>query len=201
MVRALSSERRASILDCALQLFAAQGVTMTSTAAIARSVGIATGTLFLYFGTKQELLDELVLRIGVDQSAFVRSRLDPSLSTRETFNEIWTGSAHWFLAHPDAYQYLQHVRDTGLISDAAVQESSRSLGYYFDAIERGLAEGSIRPYPAALIGGFLYQGLVAVLNHVRTQAAPDSQEEVIGQGFEIFWNGIKSDPATQSNRK
>ncbi len=197
MVRTLSPERRALILDSALRLFAANGVTTTSTAEIARAAGIAAGTLFLYFGTKQELLDELVLRIGVDQSASVRSRLNPSLSTMETFREIWRGSAHWFLAHPDAFQYQQQVRDTGMISEAAIHESGRSLSYYFDAIQKGLAEGSIKPYPAALIGGFLYQGLVAVMNHLRTQADPNNPEVAIQQGFEIFWNGIKSDTETE----
>ena len=68
----------------------------------------------------------------------------------------------------------------------------------FDPIQKGLAEGSIKPYPAALIGGFLYQGVVAALNHIRTQAGPDSPEEVIRQGFEIFWNGIKFDPEIPS---
>jgi len=201
MTRTLSVERRALILDCALRLFAAKGVTTTSTAEIARAAGIAAGTLFLYFGTKQELLDELVLRIAVDQAESVRSRLSPLLTAREAFGEIWHGSVRWFLAHPEAFQYQQQVRDTGMISDAAIQDSALSLSYYFDAVQKGLAEASIKPYPAALIGGFLYQGLVAVMNHIRTQVDLDSQEEVIGHGFEIFWNGIKSEPEIQNGER
>lgn len=198
MARTLSVERRALILDSALRLFAAKGVTATSTAEIARAAGIAAGTLFLYFGTKQELLDELVLRIAADQAESVRNRLSPSLSARETFSEIWQGSVRWFLEHPDAFQYQQQVRDTGMISDAAIQESALSLSYYFDAVQKGLAEASIKPYPADLIGRFLYQGLVAVMTHVRTQADRDSQEDITAQGFEIFWNGIKTEPETQN---
>lgn len=92
MVRILSPERRALILTCALRLFAAHGVTGTSTARMAKEAGIATGTLFLYFGTKQELLDELIVNIGIDQSASVRARLAPSTSTRDTFAAIWQGT-------------------------------------------------------------------------------------------------------------
>jgi hypothetical protein len=136
------------------------------------------------------------LKIGADQSESVRSRLSPALSTRETFNEIWHGSVHWFLAHSDAYRYQQQVRDTAMISDAAIQESARHLSYYFEAIQRGQDEGSIKAYPAGLIGGFLYQGLVAVMDHARRQTNPNHEEEAIQQGFEIFWNGIKSDPET-----
>lgn len=192
MSRAPSPERRALIAECALRLFAANGVTATSTARIAREAGIAAGTLFLYFGTKQELLDALVVQIGVEQSASIRARLRPSLTAREEFHTIWQGCVEWFLANPDAYQFVQQVRDTGLISDAAVEESARSLAYFFDAIQKGLREGSIEPYPADLIGGFLYQDIVAVMNHLRTHADPVTAEHAIRQGFEIFWKGVRS---------
>jgi AcrR family transcriptional regulator len=201
VVRTLSPERRALILSCALTLFAANGVTATSTAQIAKDAGIAAGTLFLYFSTKQELLDELVAMIAADQSASIKARLTPALSTRETFSTIWQGTVDWFAANPDAYRYQQQVRDTALISDMAVQASARSLSYYFEAIEKGLREGAIKPYPADLIGGFLYQGLVAVMNHIRTHPDPDRREETIRQGFEIFWDGIRSDRDTATGNE
>lgn len=188
-------------MTTALRLFAADGVTTTSTAHIAKAAGIAAGTLFLYFPSKQELLDELVRWIGVEHSASIRARLVPSLSAREEFSAIWHGSVQWFLTHPDAYQFLQQVRDTGLISDAAVQDAAQSLSYYFEAIEQGLRAGAIKPYPADLIGGLLYQDMVAVLNHIRTHDDPDVGDLAIRQGFEIFWNGIRTEPGAESTER
>lgn len=192
MIRKLDTDKRESFLNAALQLFVANGVQNTSTAAIAKEAGTAAGTLFLYFPTKQDLINELVLRIGREQSDYMKTLLDPSLPARETFLAIWNGSIRWFLENMDAYEYVQQVRDTGLVEDAIVQETNKFFAYYYEAIQKGLHEGAIKPYPLELIGGFLYQDIVAVMNILRGQSSPGRQEEIIQVGFDIFWNGIRN---------
>jgi AcrR family transcriptional regulator len=190
MVRELSNEKRERFLNAALKLFVSNGVQSTSTAEITKEAGTAAGTLFLYFPTKQDLIHELVLSIGKQQSDFINSLLDPSLSVRDTFFIIWNGSVRWFLQNMDAYRYVQQIRDSGLISEAISQETGKYFGFYYVTIQKGLEEGCIKPYPIDLIGGFLYQDIVAVMNHLRQQTDPGKQEESIQQGFELFWDGI-----------
>jgi AcrR family transcriptional regulator len=172
----------------------------TSTAEIAKEAGTAAGTLFLYFPTKQELLNELVLKIGKGQSEHINHLLKPSLSARETFFTIWHGTVSWFLENIEAYQYVQQVRDSGMISEAAVQESNEFFGYYYTAIQKGVQESSIKTYPLGLIGDFLYQDIVAVINHISRQPDPSEREETIRQGFEIYWDGIKAGENTEPGR-
>lgn len=57
-----SEERREEILDAAESLFAAKGYTSTSTNDIIDKVGIARGTLYYHFKSKEEILDAVVLR-------------------------------------------------------------------------------------------------------------------------------------------
>jgi AcrR family transcriptional regulator len=130
MVRNLKPEKRANYLSSALKLLVANGVQNTSTAEIAKEAGTAAGTLFLYFPTKQDLLDALVLKIGQEQSDRINALLEPSLSARDTFFTIWNGSVRWFLENMEAYLYIQQVRDTGIISDATVQETNKFFLYY-----------------------------------------------------------------------
>ncbi len=201
MVRKLSPEKRAKLLNSALKLFVTNGIQHTSTAAIARDAGIAAGTLFLYFPTKQDLIDELALQIGRDQAEYMQSLLAPSLSARETFFKIWEGSIQWLMDNMDAYKYNQQVRNSKLISEAAVQESFKFFQYYFAAIQKGLAEGRIRPYPAEIIGGMLYQQIVAVMNLMDARPSSAKQAEYIKMGFEIFWNGIRTGEEPQPEKK
>ena len=193
MARKLSPDKRARFLSSALKLFVADGVKNTSTSTIAKDAGTATGTLFLYFPTKQDLIHELVLKIGKEQSDYIKSLLTPSLSVRETFLTIWNGSVRWFSENMDSYQYIRQVRDSGLIAEEVVQESERFFDYYYDAIQRGLAEERIRPYPIELIGGMLYQNIVAVMNLIAAGSDPKAQNDYIQLGFNIFWDGIKID--------
>jgi AcrR family transcriptional regulator len=195
MVRKLRPERRTEFLNAALKLFVARGVQHTSTAEIARKAGTAAGTLFLYFPTKQDLMNELVLNIGRDQSEYIGNLLVPSLSVRETFLAIWEGSIRWFLDHMDEYLYVQQVRDARIIGKKTVQESEKYFQYYFTAVRKGLEEGLIKQYPFELVGGVLYQQIVAVMNLIVAQADSAKREGYIRMGFEIFWNGIKAGAA------
>ncbi len=190
MVRALSNEKRERFLQAALKLFAANGLQNTSTAEIAKAAGTAAGTLFLYFPTKQDLINELVLWISQAEADTINGLLTPSLSVRDAFFVIWDGSIRWLLENPDAYKYSQQIRDSGLISAEVSRKSGEFFSFYYTAIQKGLQEGLIKPYPIDLIGGFLYQGIVAVMNHLQNQPEPIKLTESIQQGFEIFWDGI-----------
>ena len=192
MIRKLVPDKRENFLSAALKLFVANGVQNTSTAAIAKEAGTASGTLFLYFPTKQDLINELVLKIAREQSEYMQTLLDPSRSVRDTFFAIWDGSLRWLLENMDLYEFNQQIRDTNLVEAAVIQQTGKYFSYYYEAIQRGLEEGTIKPYPVDLIGGFLYQDIVAAMNLLRTQSKPAKQKEIIQMGFDIFWDGIKS---------
>jgi len=57
------SDKRTAILSASLTLFTERGFHGTPTSMIAREAGIATGTLFHYFKTKEELITALYLSV------------------------------------------------------------------------------------------------------------------------------------------
>lgn len=192
MARKLSPEKRETFLNTALKLFVTNGVQATSTAKIAQEAGTAAGTLFIYFPTKQDLIDELVLKISQEQAENTKAQLTPELTARETFLTIWNSTSHWFLENTLAYQYVQQVRDSGVISEAVTEETSKLFDYYYTAVQKGLTEGCIKPYALELIGTYLYHDIVAIMNYLIAQPDQSKQEETIQIGFELFWDGIKS---------
>ena len=194
MARRLAADKREKFLSAALKLFVTHGVQNTSTAAIAKEAGTAAGTLFLYFPTKQDLINELVLKISNDQSEYMKTLFNPALPVRDTFFTIWQGCIHWFLEHMDAFEYTRQVRDPGIVDEAIVTESGKSFVYFYDAIQKGLDEGALKPYPLEVIGEFLYQDIVAVMNLMRIRPGRGNQEEIIQAGFDIFWDGIRARP-------
>ena len=59
-----ADERKNEILDAAEELFAAKGYEETSTGDILDRVGIARGTLYYHFRSKEEILDALIERMN-----------------------------------------------------------------------------------------------------------------------------------------
>lgn len=59
-----SDRRRTQILDAAARVFAERGYHRTTVRDVAREAGIADGTIYLYFTSKQELLLALIAQLG-----------------------------------------------------------------------------------------------------------------------------------------
>jgi AcrR family transcriptional regulator len=66
------AETRQRILDAAQQLFATQGYVKTATSDIADLAGVAEGSIFYHFGSKQNLLAELGKLFAADMIAVMR---------------------------------------------------------------------------------------------------------------------------------
>lgn len=190
MVRELSAEKRVAFLATALHLFARNGIQNTSTAEIARAAGTAAGTLFLYFPTKRDLVNELAVWIAQEEAATIYPRLNPALPVKETFMVIWEGSIRWLLANMDAFLYSQQIRDSVWLTEETAIKTGETFRFYYEAIQKGLQEKCIKAYPADLIGGYLYQDIVAVMNYIRMQSDLQIVEQTIRQGFELIWDGI-----------
>ncbi|MCA9922497.1 MAG: TetR family transcriptional regulator [Anaerolineales bacterium] len=143
--RAISNEqkgvRRQQILDAALQLFHETSYDAVSMAGVAAQAGVAKGTLYLYFKTKEALFlalqmqefvdwfDEIDRVVGSENGRFSTSIflniIGRSLESRPTFTRL-IAILHTVLEHNISYeearQFKQMLRDrvyqTGALLEA-----------------------------------------------------------------------------------
>jgi AcrR family transcriptional regulator len=86
------SETRRRILSTATRLLVADGWHNTTTRAIAAASGIATGTLFNYFPTKEAIAAELIAEALQSDSGSLQSNRGEELSLdAELFTLVWSG--------------------------------------------------------------------------------------------------------------
>lgn len=94
-----AEERRNEILDVAERLFCAKGFDHTSTNDILKEIGIARGTLYYHFKSKEDILDAMIERltnqmvakasaIALDESIPVFERLTRTLLSLNVDNEL-----------------------------------------------------------------------------------------------------------------
>jgi len=66
VARPKSEDKRNAILDAATRLFAERGLTAAPTSEISKQAGVAEGTLFTYFKTKDDLINALYREIKLE---------------------------------------------------------------------------------------------------------------------------------------
>jgi AcrR family transcriptional regulator len=118
LARPRSDKKRKAILDSAVELFADRGIGHAPTSAISSAAGVAEGTLFTYFKTKDELLNELYreMRKEIDREMadFPHSA---DVCTRLRF--VWDRFLDLAMKYPKRLKVQQQLRGSGrLLKDA-----------------------------------------------------------------------------------
>ncbi|WGE89901.1 TetR/AcrR family transcriptional regulator [Actinobacillus arthritidis] len=97
------------ILSATELLLAKEGLQNLSMRNIAKQAGIATGTLYLYFKTKDELLDYLAEQLHERYYRYVNIDFDPKVPLFEQYRQIWLNKRHFLEDNPmmaaNLYQY------------------------------------------------------------------------------------------------
>lgn len=108
MARPKSEDKKQALLEAATQAIAQSGIA-ASTAVIARNAGVAEGTLFRYFATKDELINTLYLHLKQDLCQSMIMELDRSITDAKTMTRfIWNSYISWGLNHPARHRAIRH---------------------------------------------------------------------------------------------
>lgn len=94
MARPKSEDKKQALLEAATQAIAQSGIA-ASTAVIARNAGVAEGTLFRYFATKDELINTLYLHLKQDLCQSMIMELDRSITDAKTMTRFIGRSVNW----------------------------------------------------------------------------------------------------------
>lgn len=99
--------KREAILKAALTVFAEFGVNGVPVPEIAARAGVGTGTIYRFFASKEELINE-VFR---EQKRLLHHRLtenlDLSLAPQELYRDHWRRLVSFAREQPDAFRFLE----------------------------------------------------------------------------------------------
>jgi len=148
--------RRDELLDAALALFLEHGYERTSVEQITIAVGVAKGTFYHYFATKQELLEQLVERFTDDVFAEGERTLAAAGGTaQERLRNFMVASSQTKLGRKDETLMLTRSLFTpeneALLNHLIEGWIDRTRPLMLQIVEQGCAEGTFDvEYPAAM---------------------------------------------------
>jgi TetR/AcrR family transcriptional regulator, cholesterol catabolism regulator len=140
-------DRRELIVATAAEMFARKGIRSTTVREIADAVGILSGSLYHYFNSKDEIVQEILM----DFLDTIRARnaevLARGQGAAQSLRDIVLTSLQLAKEMPDAtaiYQNeVQYVRETPRFKE--VQEAAAEVQRaWLGIIERGAADGAFR---------------------------------------------------------
>ena len=184
------TDKRKAILAAALTLFTERGFHGTPTSLIAQDAGVATGTLFHYFKTKEELIESLYLDIKKEAGTVLRDAGKSKGDWREKLDNICMAYAEWGLENARKIHFMQQFCYSPFISKATHQESVSNFLFLIDQIALGIKKGAIRDYPPEIILSIVSSGLMTSILAAARENDPQKQHEVLNQSIDLILYGV-----------
>ena len=189
MARPKSEDKRNAILDAATRLFAERGLTAAPTSEISKQAGVAEGTLFTYFETKDDLINALYQEIKLELADAMMSDFPRKKNVRTRLRHVWDRYVNWGIANSKQRKALAQLQ----VSEVVTKESKDAGGAPFvefqtmirDAIKQRIFRNDL---PVELISKSLAALVEATID--LTVSNPSKAKTYRDSGFQMFWAGI-----------
>ncbi|NJK45076.1 MAG: TetR/AcrR family transcriptional regulator [Pleurocapsa sp. SU_196_0] len=186
-----ASTKYDAILSAALRLFTTYGFQGSPTTRIAQKAGVATGTLFHYFQSKEALINALYLSIKKQAAAALESGLNENDAVSINLERLWTNTMSWILAHPMQHQFLIQFGNSTAISSLSKEQAMLESAFMIALVERGKREGVIKDLPLELIRE-LHLGLTrAAARYFLAHPTHFEDATQRSHAFEVYWNALE----------
>src|SRR5258706_6032478 len=183
-----SENKRNAILIAATEVFAERGLS-APTSALSAKAGVADGSLYTYFKTKDELVNVLYLELKAEMADAIFSDFPRRSDIRHKMEHVWDRFLLWGIKHPHQHKVLQLILPwTGL-----TQESHKAAAAPFLELEKmvndAMTQSVFRSLPPEFFAATVVSLAEMTMGFMRQDAARAGKFRALG--FDMLWSAIK----------
>ena len=188
MARVKSPEKRQAILRATVCEITQVGLG-ASTARIAKEAGLAEGTIFTYFPSKDDLLNELYIELKTEVYRRMHANFPHESGLRERARHIWTEYLRWAIEKPDDRKVSVLLNLSTIVWATTRERISAERGAVTQTMDELDKRGAFKDLPP----GFASSAMTAMQEAVMEMAAkkPRQKTMLVEQAFDAFWRMAK----------
>lgn len=184
-----SKERR--ILAATLEIVGRQGLAGLAMEAVARAAGVATGTVYTYFESKEALLNALYVATKGSIAREVFQAPGPGEPVRPAFERMCVAYLRFVVERRAELVFMQEFARSPFVSAGAREQASRAAEPLVRLLERGKAEALLKDLPTPLMIAFLQAALDGLGPHVAAEPKR-GQAERHAAIARMAWDALKA---------
>ena len=184
----MATDKRMQLLNAAAELFTQQGIQNTSTAAISRRAGVATGTLFNYFSSKDALIEELYQHA---RRSMIEATAVDTIDTSDyygAFGLLWERGIEWGCSNPTAFWFFEEVSRSAYRHNSTTTVSWLRFELIAAFIREGIDRGIILDAPVNLIHTMILTTISGIVAEILVNGV--DKDDYIEHSRRIVWRAL-----------
>ena len=185
----LVSDKKKAIFENTLDLIRDNGLHGTTMSLLIKKSGVAAGTIYHYFDSKDTLMMELHGYIREIMASAILEGDDESKDFKERFASFWTRQWQFYTEHPNALYFIeQYVNSPYYLRDPLI-DNDRCQHIMTKFVKTGIDAGLLRDMDYRLMGIMVHSSVLTAAKIKLKKKIPFESKE-INQLIEMVWDGI-----------
>jgi len=185
----MKDKKEKKILQAALNLFIERGFHDTPTSLIAKKADVATGTLFHYFKSKEDLINELYLDAKNSLFQELIKEIGEETPDEEKLELLWMNLVKCGLKSPREFKFYQQFSNSPFITNLTHEQISNQCEFLKQIINKLLKKGIFKTLDIGYIMDYFYGHCITTISHLINHPEKVNQEN-LDKYYQFCWDGI-----------
>ena len=182
------TDKRSALLQAALELFAQNGFDGSPTAQIAKRAGVASGTLFLYFKNKEELIHELFREVNQQLDNIMVPCLAKDIPIQEKLINTLSFALRYLLDNPKEFKFVEQYHFSPLKERANLPDGSKE--HFMELLQEAQEQKIVKDAPLVILEAIAFGPISHLVKEHSSRGTP-VDEEMIQLVVRACWDGLK----------
>lgn len=180
-----------AVFETTLQLISKKELQATSMSLISKESGVSTGSIYYYFQSKEEIINELYIAVVKNCTKYVLKDFYTEDSIRTRFEQTWNHLIHISMDNPESFQFIEQYSFSPYIESETKKKAAEAnwcgplTGLYKEAVQSNLF---INLDPKLMVQ--MHYGSVVYLLKAYFQKSIELTDDLIDKAIVSCWNSV-----------
>jgi AcrR family transcriptional regulator len=162
------SYKKEAIYNATLELITSRGFDSTPMSMIAKRAGVAAGTIYIYFKSKEEIITQLYLKTKTELTEYITKSVNIEQSSRRSLASIVKNYLQFMIENPQKFKYLEQYYNSPYFDKMIQSECMKIFEPMIIFIQKSIEEKHIKNLGMNMIHSFVFSPMNNLINlHLR----------------------------------
>ncbi|MCG2462726.1 TetR/AcrR family transcriptional regulator [Flavobacteriaceae bacterium F89] len=185
----LGMSKKEKILRTALELIVKQGIQETPMSQISKVSGVAMGTIYHHFKSKNEIVNAIYIFLKQEMGNALLQEKNKSTDYKSMFFQFWSNLFEFYRRNEQAFKFLQTFSQSPLISSEAKNDGLQYYNPIIRFFQEGLQNKNLKPIDLVLLTETIHGNIISLVQ-IHFQQTITVNEQIIDQAINMSWNSV-----------
>ncbi len=177
-------------MQAMMELVTENGFHGTAMSMVAKRAGVAAGTIYHYFESKEEVINQLYAEIKQRMGEALLEAGAGKGTIKDQFFGFYANLFQYFIRHTDEFYFLEQYTNSPFFSQLASAKNQRIDQPALFFLQQGMELGVLRPLDIRILIALVWGHVVSLAKlHLSTEM--EISEENMQQAAQSCWDGVR----------